>query len=98
MKLYCLSSDPAKPCYVLSYKELLIMLDCGLTISTGKFLYHCIVESFILTLFLFRFSSKFPSFITGTEFKVRLFTKLVAERSPRSSGWRTQRMLRERFH
>ncbi|XP_063699216.1 integrator complex subunit 9 [Culicoides brevitarsis] len=34
MKLYCLSSDPAKPCYILSYKELLIMLDCGLTIST----------------------------------------------------------------
>ncbi|KAJ0182858.1 hypothetical protein K1T71_002227 [Dendrolimus kikuchii] len=30
MKLYCLSSDAAKPCFVLSFKELLIMLDCGL--------------------------------------------------------------------
>lgn len=42
MKLYCLSSDPAKPCYVLSYKELLIMLDCGLTISTGKLIHWAI--------------------------------------------------------
>ncbi|XP_055376990.1 integrator complex subunit 9 [Condylostylus longicornis] len=31
MKLYCLSGDPAKPCYVVSFKELLIMLDCGLS-------------------------------------------------------------------
>ncbi|XP_063548993.1 integrator complex subunit 9 [Cydia strobilella] len=31
MKLYCLSSDAAKPCFVLSFKELLIMLDCGLS-------------------------------------------------------------------
>uniref|UniRef100_A0A336LRJ7 CSON002133 protein n=1 Tax=Culicoides sonorensis TaxID=179676 RepID=A0A336LRJ7_CULSO len=46
MKLYCLSSDPAKPCYVLSYKELLIMLDCGLTISTGlNFLPLSLVQS-----------------------------------------------------
>lgn len=28
---YCLSSDAAKPCFVLSFKELLIMLDCGLS-------------------------------------------------------------------
>ncbi|KAG4077555.1 hypothetical protein HA402_002982 [Bradysia odoriphaga] len=34
MKLYCLSGDPAKPCYVISFKELLIMLDCGLTAQT----------------------------------------------------------------
>ncbi|KAF9803332.1 hypothetical protein SFRURICE_007178 [Spodoptera frugiperda] len=31
MKLYCLSNDAAKPCFVLSFKELLIMLDCGLS-------------------------------------------------------------------
>ncbi|XP_052737436.1 integrator complex subunit 9 [Bicyclus anynana] len=31
MKLYCLSGDAAKPCFVLSFKELLIMLDCGLS-------------------------------------------------------------------
>ncbi|CAG4972499.1 unnamed protein product [Colias eurytheme] len=31
MKLYCLSSDASKPCFVLSFKELLIMLDCGLS-------------------------------------------------------------------
>lgn len=31
---YCLSSDPAKPCYIISFKELLIMLDCGLTAQT----------------------------------------------------------------
>ncbi|XP_039760148.1 integrator complex subunit 9 [Pararge aegeria] len=31
MKLYCLSNDPAKPCFVLSFKELMIMLDCGLS-------------------------------------------------------------------
>ncbi|KAM3960857.1 integrator complex subunit 9 [Aphomia sociella] len=31
MKLYCLSSDAAKPCFVLSFKELMIMLDCGLS-------------------------------------------------------------------
>lgn len=31
---YCLSGDPAKPCYLISFKELLIMLDCGLTSQT----------------------------------------------------------------
>ncbi|RVE54494.1 hypothetical protein evm_000979 [Chilo suppressalis] len=31
MKLYCLSSDASKPCFVLSFRELLIMLDCGLS-------------------------------------------------------------------
>ncbi|EAL39840.2 AGAP005494-PA [Anopheles gambiae str. PEST] len=31
---YALSGDPAKPCYVLSYKGLMIMLDCGLSISS----------------------------------------------------------------
>uniref|UniRef100_A0A1Q3F5E0 Putative cleavage and polyadenylation specificity factor cpsf subunit n=1 Tax=Culex tarsalis TaxID=7177 RepID=A0A1Q3F5E0_CULTA len=34
MKLYTLSGDPAKPCYVLSFKDLLIMLDCGLSVSS----------------------------------------------------------------
>ncbi|XP_055601652.1 integrator complex subunit 9 [Uranotaenia lowii] len=34
MKLYALSGDPAKPCYVLSLKDLLIMLDCGLSVSS----------------------------------------------------------------
>ncbi|GBP25152.1 Integrator complex subunit 9 [Eumeta japonica] len=29
--IYCLSADAAKPCFVLSFKELLIMLDCGLS-------------------------------------------------------------------
>jgi integrator complex subunit 9 len=29
-----LNGDPAKPCHVLSFKELLIMLDCGLNVST----------------------------------------------------------------
>lgn len=28
---YCLSSDAAKPCFVLSFKQLTIMLDCGLS-------------------------------------------------------------------
>lgn len=28
---YCLSSDAAKPCFVLSFKEVTIMLDCGLS-------------------------------------------------------------------
>lgn len=31
MLQYCLSNDAAKPCFVLSFKELLIMLDCGLS-------------------------------------------------------------------
>ncbi|GAB0091728.1 Integrator complex subunit 9 [Sergentomyia squamirostris] len=34
MKLYCLNDDPAKPCNILSFKELLIMLDCGLNVRT----------------------------------------------------------------
>lgn len=34
MKLYSLSGDPAKPCFILSFKELKIMLDCGLTAQT----------------------------------------------------------------
>lgn len=28
---YCLSNDAAKPCFVISFKEVLIMLDCGLS-------------------------------------------------------------------
>ena len=31
---YALSGDPAKPCYVLSISDLLIMLDCGLSVSS----------------------------------------------------------------
>lgn len=34
MKLYSLSGDPAKPCFILSFKGLNIMLDCGLTSQT----------------------------------------------------------------
>lgn len=32
---YCLSGDPAKPCYIISFKELLIMLDCGLAMQSA---------------------------------------------------------------
>ncbi|KAL0267847.1 UNVERIFIED_CONTAM: hypothetical protein PYX00_010000 [Menopon gallinae] len=31
MKLYCLSSHPNKPCHVLKWREITIMLDCGLS-------------------------------------------------------------------
>ncbi|XP_037968350.2 integrator complex subunit 9 [Plutella xylostella] len=31
MKVYCLSSDAAKPCFVISFRGLMIMLDCGLS-------------------------------------------------------------------
>ncbi|TMW40740.1 hypothetical protein DOY81_014180, partial [Sarcophaga bullata] len=31
---YCLSNDLAKPCYVITFKGLRIMLDCGLTEQT----------------------------------------------------------------
>lgn len=31
---YALSGDPAKPCYVVSFKDLLIMLDCGLSVNS----------------------------------------------------------------
>lgn len=34
MKLYTLSDDPSKPCFILSLKELNIMLDCGLVTNT----------------------------------------------------------------
>ncbi|KAL5292304.1 INTS9.2 family protein [Megaselia abdita] len=34
MKLYCLSNDLAKSCFVVSFKERLFMLDCGLTEQT----------------------------------------------------------------
>ncbi|XP_017137580.1 integrator complex subunit 9 [Drosophila miranda] len=34
MRLYCLSGDLAKPCYIITFKGLRIMLDCGLTEQT----------------------------------------------------------------
>lgn len=34
MKLYCLSGHPNKPCYVLRFKEITLMLDCGLITQT----------------------------------------------------------------
>ncbi|XP_034252889.1 integrator complex subunit 9 isoform X1 [Thrips palmi] len=34
MKLYCLSSHPSKPCHVLRFKGITIMLDCGLSAQT----------------------------------------------------------------
>ncbi|KAK7867634.1 hypothetical protein R5R35_014827 [Gryllus longicercus] len=34
MKLYCLSCDPNKPCYILRFKEITLMLDCGLSAHT----------------------------------------------------------------
>lgn len=53
MKLYCLSGDPAKPCYVISFKELLIMLDCGLTAqSVLNFLPLPLVQSSKLANFV----------------------------------------------
>lgn len=35
MRLYCLSSHPNKPCYVLRFKEIVMMLDCGLSAQTA---------------------------------------------------------------
>ncbi|XP_014246665.1 integrator complex subunit 9 [Cimex lectularius] len=35
MKLYCLSSHPNKPCYILRFKEITVMLDCGLSAQTA---------------------------------------------------------------
>ncbi|XP_071440808.1 integrator complex subunit 9 [Hetaerina americana] len=34
MRLYCLSSHPNKPCNILQFKEITIMLDCGLSSHT----------------------------------------------------------------
>ncbi|KAG5681645.1 hypothetical protein PVAND_011060 [Polypedilum vanderplanki] len=34
MKFYCLSNDPVHACYVVTFKELTIMLDCGLVMET----------------------------------------------------------------
>ncbi|XP_055845527.1 integrator complex subunit 9 [Episyrphus balteatus] len=50
MKLYCLSNDLAKPCYVITFKGLRIMLDCGLTEQTVlNFLPLPFVQSFKLS-------------------------------------------------
>ncbi|XP_034943650.1 integrator complex subunit 9 [Chelonus insularis] len=34
MKLYCLSSEPTKPCLVLTFKGITLMLDCSLNMQT----------------------------------------------------------------
>ncbi|XP_003428131.1 integrator complex subunit 9 [Nasonia vitripennis] len=34
MKLYCLSSEPTKPCLVLTFKGITLMLDCGLNMQS----------------------------------------------------------------
>lgn len=96
MKLYCLSSDPAKPCYVLSYKELLIMLDCGLTISTGKNFFFKFVFNKILSHSIS--SIKFLATFPGTKLQIRISSELVSTRSPRPSGRRVEGMLRKSIY
>jgi len=34
MRFYCLSDNPNKPCYIVQFKQVSLMLDCGLDIST----------------------------------------------------------------
>ncbi|CAH1979174.1 unnamed protein product [Acanthoscelides obtectus] len=34
MKLYCLSNDPNKPCHILTFREVTMMLDCGLSMQS----------------------------------------------------------------
>ena len=34
MRFYSLSENPNKPCYIVQFKQVSIMLDCGLDIST----------------------------------------------------------------
>lgn len=31
---YCLSNDPNKPCHILTFKEITMMLDCGLSMQS----------------------------------------------------------------
>lgn len=31
---YCLSNDPNKPCHILTFKEVTMMLDCGLSMQS----------------------------------------------------------------
>ncbi|XP_061402861.1 integrator complex subunit 9 [Musca vetustissima] len=60
MRLYCLSNDLAKPCYVITFKGLRIMLDCGLTEQTVlNFLPLPFVQSMKL--------SNLPNFIPSRE-------------------------------
>ena len=34
MRFYSLSENPNKPCYVLQFKQVSVMLDCGLDLSS----------------------------------------------------------------
>lgn len=34
MKIYCLSDNPNKPCYILKFKNTFIMLDCSLDLGS----------------------------------------------------------------
>lgn len=46
MKFYSLSNDPAKPCYIVTFKELTLMLDCALKInSTLNFIPLSLVQT-----------------------------------------------------
>ena len=36
MRFYSLSENPNKPCYVVQFKQLSIMLDCGLDLTTWQ--------------------------------------------------------------
>ena len=36
MRFYSLSENPNKPCYVVQFKQLSIMLDCGLDLSSWQ--------------------------------------------------------------
>ena len=36
MRFYSLSENPNKPCYVVQFKQLSLMLDCGLDLTTWQ--------------------------------------------------------------
>lgn len=52
MKLYNLSTHPSRPCYVLRLKDVCIMLDCGLDVSSLSFFLPCSLVSNNLNLSL----------------------------------------------
>ncbi|KAL8583277.1 hypothetical protein ACOMHN_043054 [Nucella lapillus] len=72
MKLICLSDNPSKPCFVLYFKGVALMLDCGLDISQiAHFLPLLTIPGTIL--------SKVTDCCTGRGDKRKLADKLMPE-------------------
>nr|CAH7765745.1 unnamed protein product [Callosobruchus chinensis] len=69
MKLYCLSNDPNKPCHILTFREITMMLDCGLSMQS---LLNFLPLSFVPSNKLSNMANWMPSDTTDPDLEDKL--------------------------